>query len=154
MVIKMDKVKAIIALIMIYAILMFIIIPGEKFINQDFTAIFKNNYAHITDMEYKAEVLDNKEQGGKVLITEVITFDIHATEEDNLFWELWRDLPESEYDGLKVDYDVLSVYEIKENGSKVKWEESNKLYWDDEDYISEEYGFALLWNQLGKQRSS
>lgn len=145
----MDKIKAIIALIMIYVILIFIIMPGESFFGQDFTGFLENDYAHITDMEYKAEVLDEKELGGKVLITEVITFDIHASDEDNPFWELWRDLPESEYDGLKVDYDVLSVYEIKENGSKVKWEESDKLYWYDEDYVSEEYGPGKWYHSKG-----
>ncbi len=145
----MDKIKAIIALIMIYVILIFIIMPGESFFGQDFEGFLKNDYAHITDMEYKAEVLDEKELGGKVLITEVITFDIHASDEDNPFWELWRDLPESEYDGLKVDYDVLSVYEIKENGSKVKWEESDKLYWYDEDYVSEEYGPGKWYHSKG-----
>ena len=145
----MDKIKAIIALIMIYVILIFIIMPGESFFGQDFEGFLKNDYAHITDMEYKAEVLDEKELGGKVLITEVITFDIHASDKDNPFWELWRDLPESEYDGLKVDYDVLSVYEIKENGSKVKWEESDKLYWYDEDYVSEEYGPGIWYHSKG-----
>ena len=145
----MDKIKAIIALIMIYVILIFIIMPGESFFGQDFEGFLKNDYAHITDMEYKAEVLDEKELGGKVLITEVITFDIHASDKDNPFWELWRDLPESEYDGLKVDYDVLSVYEIKENGSKVKWEESDKLYWYDEDYVSEEYGPGKWYHSKG-----
>lgn len=145
----MDKIKAILALIMIYVILIFIIMPGESFFGQDFEGFFKNDYAHITDMEYKAEVLDEKELGGKVLITEVITFDIHASDKDNPFWELWRDLPESEYDGLKVDYDVLSVYEIKENGSKVKWEESDKLYWYDEDYVSEEYGPGKWYHSKG-----
>ena len=49
----------------------------------------------------------------KVLITEKLTFDIHAASRSNLFWELWRDLPEDEVDGLKVDYDVNYVKEIK-----------------------------------------
>ena len=50
MVIKMDKIKAIIALIMIYVILIFIIMPGESFFGQDFEGFLKNDYAHITDM--------------------------------------------------------------------------------------------------------
>lgn len=90
-----------------------------------------NDYARITDVEYKAEVLDTPEDGGKVLITEKLTYDIHAASKNNLFWELWRDLPEDYVDGLKVNYKVNYVKEIKDNGAEIAYYESPRLYnWD------------------------
>ncbi len=95
-----------------------------------------NDYARITDVDYKAIVVDEPGCEGKVLITERLTFDVHAASEYNPFWELWRDLPEDYIDGVKVDYTVHSVKQIMPDGTEVLWEESNKLYWEDEDYLS------------------
>lgn len=95
-----------------------------------------NDYARITDVEYKAVVVDEPWSEGKVVITERLTFDIHAASEDNPFWELWRDLPEDYVDGVKVDYQVNSVKQIMEDGTEIYYEESPKLYWDDYDYVS------------------
>lgn len=97
----------------------------------------EDDYARITDVEYKAVVMDEPDDNGKILITERLTFDVHAASKYNLFWELWRDLPESYIDGLKVDYKVHSVKQILEDGSEILYEESDKLYWDDYDYVSE-----------------
>ena len=94
------------------------------------------DYARITDVEYRAEVVDEPGSCGKVIITERITFDIHAAFKNNLFWELWRDLVEDEYDGVKIRYNVLSVKQILEDGTEIEYEESPRLYWDDEDYVN------------------
>ena len=67
------------------------------------------DYARITDVDYKAIVVDEENSRGKVLITEKLTFDIHAFSRNNGFWELWRELPENEVDGVKVKYKVNSV---------------------------------------------
>ena len=93
------------------------------------------DYARITDVEYKAVVVDEPDSRGKVVITEKLTFDIHAASKDNLFWELWRDLPEYYVDGIKTSYKVLSVKQILEDGTEVIYEESPKLYWYDSDYV-------------------
>ena len=98
-----------------------------------------NDYVKITDVDYKAVVLDEKYAGGKVLITEKLTFDIHAASRSNLFWELWRDLPEDEVDGLKVDYDVNYVKEIKSDGTSKLYTKSNFLLWEDYDFTSNPY---------------
>ncbi len=95
-----------------------------------------SDYARITDVEYKAVVLDDAESGGTVLVTERLTFDVHASSTDNLYWELWRELPEYWVDGLYVDYTVISVKQILEDGTEIIYEESPQLYWDDEDYLS------------------
>ena len=71
-----------------------------------------NDYARIVDVDYKAIVLDEQGYGGDILVTEKLTYDIHAASINNPFWELWRDLPEDYVDGLKVDYDVISVKQI------------------------------------------
>ena len=92
------------------------------------------DYARITDVDYKAVVVDEPDSQGKVIVTEKLTFDIHAASQDNIFWELWRDLPESYIDGVKVHYKVNSVEQILEDGSEVIYEQSPKLYWDDYDY--------------------
>ena len=111
----------------------------------------EDDYARITDVEYKAVVLDEPDEGGKILITERLTFDIHAASQYNLFWELWRDLPENYIDGLKVDYKVHSVKQILEDGTEIIYEESDKLYWDDYDYVSENpyYGPGKWYHSEG-----
>ena len=95
-----------------------------------------NDYARITDVEYKAVVVDEPYSEGKVVITERLTFDIHAASKSNPFWELWRDLPEDYVDGVKVDYRVNSVKQILDDGTEIIYDESPKLYWDDYDYVS------------------
>ena len=107
------------------------------------------DYARITELDYKGEILDTPNTGGKLLVTETLTFDIHAQSEDNPFWELWRDLPEKTVDGLPIRYDVLSVKEIKDDGTKIVWEESPQLYWYDSDYISEELGPGKWFHSEG-----
>lgn len=94
------------------------------------------DYARITDVDYKAVVADEPDSEGKVHITERLTFDVHAASRNNLYWELWRDLPEQYVDGVKVDYTVLSVKQILEDGTEIPYEESPRLYWDDYDYVS------------------
>jgi len=98
-----------------------------------------NDYARITDVEYKAIVVDEVGSNGKIIVTERLTFDIHAASASNPFWELWRDLPEATIDGVKVDYKVNSVRQIVD-GVPIEYAQSPKLYWDDYDYISPRYG--------------
>lgn len=101
-----------------------------------------NDYARITDVEYKAVVVDEPESEGKVVITERLTFDVHAASKRNPFWELWRDLPEDYVDGVKVDYKVNSVKQILPDGTEVVYTESPRLYWDDFDYTDTYYGYG------------
>ena len=100
------------------------------------------DYARITDVEYKAELVDEPNSKGKVLITERLTFDIHAASKDNLFWELWRDLPENYVDGVKVQYKVNSVKQIVEGKPDILYEKSPKLYWYDSDYTNTYAGYG------------
>ncbi|MBE5927553.1 MAG: DUF2207 domain-containing protein [Lachnospiraceae bacterium] len=110
-----------------------------------------NDYARITDVEYRAEVVDEPGSNGKVVITERLTFDIHAASKSNPFWELWRDLCEDYYDGVKIDYKVNSVKQILPDGSEIIYEESDKLYWDDYDYVNwnTEYGPGKWYHSEG-----
>lgn len=130
-----------------YGILLIILL----FLSFPFDEIFENpnDYARITEMEYKAVVVDEPLNSGKVVITERITFDIHAASRDNLFWELWRDLPESYLDGLKIDYQVNSVKQIMEDGTEIVYLESPKLYWYDSDYTSSTYGPGKWYHSKG-----
>ena len=93
------------------------------------------DYARITDIEYKAVLFDSVDNN-KLVVTERLTYDIHAAYEDNLFWELWRDLPEDYIDGIQVEYKINSVKQILEDGSELTYTESPRLYWDDYDYIN------------------
>ena len=108
----------------------------------DYSYVFEDlnlnpfDYARITDVDYKGVVVDEPGSNGKIVVTERITFDIHAASKNNLFWELWRDLPESYVDGVKVDYTVNSVKQILDDGTEIIYEESPKLYWYDSDYLS------------------
>lgn len=107
------------------------------------------DYARITDVEYTGIVLDDGE--ATMLVQERITFDVHAASKNNLFWELWRDLPEDYVDGVKVDYTVHSVKQILEDGTEIIYEESPKLYWDDYDYVKENtiYGPGKWYHSEG-----
>ena len=113
--------------------------------------IFSDDYARITDVEYKAVVIDEPGGNGKIHVTERLTFDVHAAEKDNLFWELWRDLPEDYIDDAHVHYDVLSVKQILDDGTEVIYDESPKLYWDDYDYVNsnEQYGPGKWFHSPG-----
>ena len=113
-----------------------------------------NDYARITDVDYKAVVVDEPGGEGKVVITERLTFDIHAADIDNPFWELWRDLPEDYVDGVKVDYKVNSVKQILPDGTELVYEESPKLYWDDFDYVSPAYGPYKWYHSEGPYSES
>ena len=108
-----------------------------------------NDYARITNLDYKAVLVDEPSINGSVIITERITFDIHAASKNNLFWELWRDLPEDYVDGLKVDYTVNYVKQINDDGSETYYEESPKLYWYDSDYTSPIYGPGKWYHSVG-----
>ena len=100
------------------------------------TGCSESDYARITDMDYTARVVDTPGSDGKIVITEKITFDVHAASRYDGFWELWRDLCENYIDGLKVYYNVLSVKQVLPDGTKINWPESPQLYWDDSDYLS------------------
>ena len=50
----------------------------------------EDDYARITDMDYTAKVVDTPGSDGKIVITERITFDVHAAYSWDGFWELWR----------------------------------------------------------------
>lgn len=92
------------------------------------------DYARITDVEYQAVVVDEPDSQGKIVVTERLTYDVHAASRSNPFWELWRDLPESYIDGVHVYYKVNSVKQILDDGTEIVWKESPELYWEDEDY--------------------
>lgn len=94
------------------------------------------DYARITDVDYKAIVVDEPNGQGKILVTERLTFDVHAARWGEPFWELWRDLPEEYIDGVKVDYKVNSVKQISASGTEKTYDETDTLYWDDYDYTS------------------
>ena len=96
-----------------------------------------NDYCRITEMDYKAVVVDEPDSEGKIVVTERITFDVHAASKSNPFWELWRDLCEDWVDGVQVHYKVNSVKQILPDGTAVEWPESPELYWDDYDYVKE-----------------
>lgn len=144
-----DTVTKVVAMIYVMAFAM-CIMPACIGIGEEADTL--NNpfdYARITDVDYKAELIDEPNNSGKVRVTERLTYDIHAASKGNLFWELWRDLPEDWVDGLHVNYDVLSVKEIKSNGEEQIYLESDKLYWDDWDYTSEEYGPGKWYHSIG-----
>ncbi|MBQ8659539.1 MAG: DUF2207 domain-containing protein [Bacilli bacterium] len=130
-------------------IVIFILIMGiTSDRSDDETSTGSDDYARITDVDYTAVLVDEPGEGGKVVITEILTFDIHAAEKDNLFWELWRDLPEDYVDGLKIDYKVNYVKEITP-GKEKEYSESPKLYWYDSDYTSSMYGPGKWYHSEG-----
>ena len=100
------------------------------------------DYTRITDVDYRAVVVDEPEGNGKMVVTERLTFDIHAASQSNRFWELWRDLSEEYIDGVKVEYQVNSVKQLLADGSEVVYQESPRLYWEDYDFMSTASGLG------------
>lgn len=123
-------------LVAIYTFLIFYYIFSCFFDISDINFENPFDYARITDVDYTAVVVDEPNNSGKIVVTERLTYDIHAASKNNLFWELWRELPESYVDGLYVKYKVNSVKQILSDGTEVIYEESPKLYWYDSDYVS------------------
>ena len=143
--------------IIIFIVFMLIFAYSEGLL--DFLAEINWNpfdYARITDVDYKAVLVDEPNSEGKVVVTERLTFDIHAASKNNLFWELWRDLPESYIDGVKVDYQVNSVKQILDDGSEIVYEESPRLYWEDSDYLAsnKRYGPGKWFHSEGPYSES
>lgn len=139
----------------IFVIIFTAVVDQSPDIQQFLGDVTSTDYARITDVDYKAVLVDEKTEfttdsdydrygyyigtvgsQSKVVVTETITFDVRAASKDNLFWELWIGLGEEEIDGLRRTYKVNSVKEVLPDGTKISWEESPQLYWDDEDYAS------------------
>ena len=108
-----------------------------------------NDYVRITDVDYKATLIDEPDEGSKLLVTERLTFDVHASSRSNLFYELWRDLPEDNSEGVPVKYNVLSVKQILDDGTEKVYAESPQLYWDDWDYTSYTLGPGKWYHSPG-----
>lgn len=151
--------KIVSAIIWLFVISMFILpcaLPLIEEYSYLFEDMFSNpfDYARITDVEYTAVLVDEPDSEGKIIVTERLTFDIHAASRNNPFWELWRDLPEGWVDGVYTDYEVLSVKQIMPDGTEVVWEESPKLYWDDYDYVSSSLGPGKWYHSEGPYNES
>lgn len=100
-----------------------------------------NDYCNLTDVDYTAVL--NDEQDGSVIITEYLTFDVHAGSKSNTYKELWRELPEETVDGFKVTYNVKSVIQILDDGTEIPYTETNKMYWEDWDYTPDS---TMYWH--------
>lgn len=105
--------------------------------------------AHITDLDYRAVVVDEPGCEGKVVVTERITFDIYAPSPSYGCYEIWRDLSEEWIDGVHKYYKVKSVKQILPDGTAIPWAESPKLYWDDYDYVSPQLGPGKWFHSPG-----
>ena len=83
----------------VYILLILLLLYANGFF-EIFSEINLNpfDYARITDVDYKAILVDEPGSTGKIVVTEKLTYDIHAVSKNNLFWDLWRDLPESYID--------------------------------------------------------
>ncbi len=118
-------------------LLMIVFSITSEFIDYSEINLNPNDWCNITDVDYRAVVSDKLD--GKVTITEKLTFDVHAASKNNGYWELWRALPESYVDGVKVNYRVLSVKQIFPDGHTLEYQNSNKLYTSMKDYKGETY---------------
>ncbi len=107
------------------------------------------NHFHLTDVDYKAVVVDEPGSEGKVVVTERITFDINATPFGEGVWEVWRALGEDTIDGVPIYYKVNSVKQIMADGSEVVWEESPRLYLYDWEYEDSELGPGKWYHSEG-----
>ena len=88
------------------------------------------DYQKLTSVEAQIIYDDESDGGTKARVVERVTFDVHQANEDDLCYELWRDLIEEEVDGLRLDYNVLSVHQVMEDGSLVELEECGSIEWE------------------------
>ena len=131
----MQKFKGLI----IFAIIAVIILCMIMFIPREDGSYMWNpfHFARITDVEYRAVVVDEPGGYGQIIVTERLTFDVQAFSRNNLFWELWRALPEQYIDGVRVEYSVNSVRQIFDDGREpVIFPESPQLYWLASDFVN------------------
>ena len=125
-----------------FIIIALLVIPATLIMLLKDTPFNSFDYARITALDYTAVVVDEPDSNGKVIITERITFEIHAASKNNLFWELWRDLPEEYVDGVKIEYQVLYVKQIFEDKPDIVYTKSARLYWEDEDFVNTYGGYG------------
>ena len=88
------------------------------------------DYQKLTNVESQIIYNDESSHGTKATVVERVTFDVHQSSKDDLCYELWRDLIEEEVDGLRLDYDVLSVHQVMDDGSLVELEECSSYDWN------------------------
>lgn len=128
-------------IVIIIAMLSIFLAPSLPYFVEELSYVLEEwesnplDYARITDIDYRAVVMDVPDGDGRVHVTQRVTFDVHSFSRANPFWELWLDLPEYSTDGVTTAYDVISVTQILDNGTRKVWEESYKLYWEDYDYL-------------------
>lgn len=87
-------------------------------------------YQKLTDVDAEMVLIDESGVGSKVIVTERVTFDVHQSSKDDLCYELWRDLIEQEVDGLRLDYNVLSVSQVMDDGSLKEFRECSDDEWN------------------------
>ena len=87
-------------------------------------------YQKLTDVESQMVLFDEENMVTKVMVVERVTFDVHQSSENDLCYELWRDLIEQEVDGLRLDYNVLSVSQVMDDGSLVELEKCSDYEWN------------------------
>ncbi len=88
------------------------------------------DYQKLTEVEAQIIYDDASAHGTKATVIERVTFDVHQANEDDLCYELWRDLIEEEVDGLRLDYNVLSVHQVMDDGSLVELDECSNYDWN------------------------
>lgn len=88
------------------------------------------DYQKLTKVDATYELIDEEDDYTKVLVTERVTFDVHQASKNDLCYELWLDLPEQEVDGLLLDYDVLSVKQIYDDGTQQEFSQCSDYMWN------------------------
>ncbi len=126
-----------------FMIVIFVLILLIPFLSQyayalEYVDFTPQDYQKLTNIEATLVLQDEEpdinsffigytEEETHVLVTELVTFEVHQSSRDDLCYELWRDLPEQEVDGLTLDYTVLSVKEVLDDGTKVEYNHSYQL---------------------------
>lgn len=99
----------------------------------DYVDLSPWDYQKLTDVEARIELVDEDGDYTYALVTERVTFDVHQSSENDLCYELWRDLIEQDVDGLSLDYTVLSVSQVMDDGSVIELQECSDYKWNNYD---------------------
>ncbi|MCL2587120.1 MAG: DUF2207 domain-containing protein [Firmicutes bacterium] len=84
------------------------------------------DFARIVGIDYTATIVDAPGSQGRVRITEILTFEVHAARTP--FRELYRELPVTVTEGLSTSHQIISVNRVMPDGSLIPFQPALRQY--------------------------
>ena len=140
-------------LVLILILLSYGSIVEDHFYETEYRLPNPFEYAHITELDFKATLHDSASEGNYLEVKEIVNFDVHSFNKDNLCVELWRGMDEYKADGMTTTYEIKSVKQILPNGERINYSESPQIYKKDSDYTDSNLGPYKWYHLEGRYNS-